>query len=107
MLVFLAIISKSVNNQCYNPYIFGKSFSRSFQKCMGCSIGLFTVFEINAKNTNTEGSTLIVATKIRLATKKYLLKSGNFVNFCDTYSLVTGIENFQFSKLDTKRYQIR
>src|SRR5277367_2274305 len=62
VLVFLAIISKSVNNQCDNPYIFGKILSRSLQKCIGCSIGLFTVFEIIAKNTNTEGSTLIVAT---------------------------------------------
>src|SRR5277367_5920093 len=26
------------NNQCYNPYIFGKIFSRSFRKCMGCSL---------------------------------------------------------------------
>src|SRR5277367_2252360 len=25
---FFAFISKSVNNQCYNPYIFGKIFSR-------------------------------------------------------------------------------
>ena len=38
VLVFLAFISKAVNNQCYNPYIFGKIFSRSFQKCRGCSI---------------------------------------------------------------------
>src|SRR5277367_3633029 len=38
VLVFLAIISKMVNNQCYNPYIFGKIFARSFLKCMGCSI---------------------------------------------------------------------
>ena len=27
----LAIISKTVNNQCYNPYIFGKIFSGCFQ----------------------------------------------------------------------------
>src|SRR5277367_2011308 len=33
VLVFLAIISKTVNNQCYNPYICGKIFSRSFQGC--------------------------------------------------------------------------
>ena len=38
VLAFLAFISKSVNNQCYNPYIFAKIFSRSFQYCMGCSI---------------------------------------------------------------------
>src|SRR5277367_4746088 len=31
VLVFLAFISISVNNQCYNPYISGKIFSRSFQ----------------------------------------------------------------------------
>src|SRR5277367_5827853 len=38
VLVFLAFISKTVNNQCYNPYIPGKIFSRSIKKCMGCSI---------------------------------------------------------------------
>src|SRR5277367_2078780 len=38
VLVFLAFISKTVNNQCYNPYIFGKILSRSFQKYMVCSI---------------------------------------------------------------------
>ena len=38
MLVFLAFISKTVNNQCYNPYIARKISKRSFQKCMGCSI---------------------------------------------------------------------
>src|SRR5277367_3868326 len=38
VLVFLAIISKSVKNQCYNPYIFGKISKRSFRKCMVCSI---------------------------------------------------------------------
>src|SRR5277367_3012522 len=39
VLVFLAFISKTVNNRCYNPYIFGKIFSICFQKCMGCIIG--------------------------------------------------------------------
>ena len=40
VFVFLAFISKAVNNRCYYPYIFGKIFSRSFKKCMGCtSIG--------------------------------------------------------------------
>ena len=34
VLVFLAFISKTVNNQCYNPYIFGKISKSSFQKCM-------------------------------------------------------------------------
>src|SRR5277367_882914 len=29
VLVFLAFISKSINNQCYNPYFFGKIFSSS------------------------------------------------------------------------------
>src|SRR5277367_1776778 len=38
LFLFLAFISKSVNNQCYNPYISGKIFSRAFQKCIGCSI---------------------------------------------------------------------
>src|SRR5277367_1165814 len=36
--VFLAFISKAVNNRCYNPYISGKISKRSFQKYMGCSI---------------------------------------------------------------------
>src|SRR5277367_436449 len=38
--VFLAIISKTVNNRCYNPinpYISGKILKRAFQKCMDCS----------------------------------------------------------------------
>ena len=38
VFVFLAFIAKTVDNQCYNPYIFGKIFSRSFRKCMGYSI---------------------------------------------------------------------
>src|SRR5277367_4293676 len=55
VLVLLAFISKSANNQCYNPYIFGKISKRSFQKYMGFSIDClhFTDFEIIAKNTNT------------------------------------------------------
>src|SRR5277367_5652203 len=40
-MVFLAIISKTVNNQFFNPYIPGKIFSRSFQKCMGCNIDFY------------------------------------------------------------------
>src|SRR5277367_4212835 len=43
LLVFLAFISKSVNNQCYNPYSFGKISKRSFQKCMGV-VALFLAF---------------------------------------------------------------
>src|SRR5258706_10915354 len=69
-LVFFAFISKSVNNQSDNPYIFGKIFSSSttsisnvfveievveleniFPKMCGLSHLLFTDFEINAKNT--------------------------------------------------------
>src|SRR5277367_3700106 len=34
--MFLTFISKTVNNQCYNPYISGKIFSRFLWKCMGC-----------------------------------------------------------------------
>src|SRR5277367_4074535 len=47
VLVFLAIISESVNNQYYNPYIFGKIFSRSFQKGMGCIASIVYRFRNN------------------------------------------------------------
>src|SRR5277367_1265427 len=64
MFVFLAFIWKSVNNLCYNPYISGKIFSRAFQKCMGCCIDCLPFSRYTPKNTNTEGSTLIVATTV-------------------------------------------
>src|SRR5277367_781099 len=39
---FFACISKTVNNQRYNLYIFEKIFSRSIQKgIMGCSIDVY------------------------------------------------------------------
>src|SRR5277367_681263 len=72
---FFAFISKSVNNQCYNPYIIRKIYSKSIQNEWVVAVVVYleigkqsmlqpiryifgkistrslTVFEINAKNT--------------------------------------------------------
>src|SRR5277367_2034832 len=65
-------------------------FWRSFLKYMGCSIDFLTDFEINAKNTNTEGSTLIVATipifmikigiNLKIITVLYFIRMSQFVS---------------------------
>src|SRR5277367_3799261 len=47
---FFAFISKTVNNQCYNPYISGKILSRAFQKCMGCSIDYLAIISKTVNN---------------------------------------------------------
>src|SRR5277367_4059705 len=64
MLVFLALISKSVNSQCYNPYIFGKLSKRSFQKYMGCSLPLIVNHFRDKRKKRNETEMILLKLKI-------------------------------------------
>src|SRR5277367_3401799 len=52
--VFFAFISKSVNNQCYNPYIIGKISKIPIRKCMGLELLVYRFRDKRKKRHQVE-----------------------------------------------------